>query len=138
MSQDTSKCNQSLENNSIFEPDKNDPISSYDSDFENATFLTSNLSHFLANLVSNDYTSSDIIGIPGEKCYPKLNKYELEEFHDFERNLMGFAVCGVGLFGIIGNIINLIVLSHKDMRGNCFNQLLIGKFYSIFQEHLDF
>ena len=61
------------------------------------------------------------------QCYEWMNEDETAAFHAFERNLGGYALCIVGLLGITGNLLNLVVLSHKEMRTNCFNQLLIGK-----------
>ena len=63
-----------------------------------------------------------------EECYDRPDGIDEIEFRIFERNMGGYATCAVGLIGIIGNLINLGVLSHKEMRGSCFNQLLIGKF----------
>ena len=78
--------------------------------------------------LNSDFSELDTEVLPAEEeCYDKLGPEAQEEFHIFERNLGGYAICGVGLIGIFGNLINLGVLSHKEMRGNCFNQLLIGK-----------
>ena len=81
--------------------------------------------------ISNDIANEFIID-EGESshCYERMGPDQMVDFYAFERNLGGYAICAVGVLGIIGNCINLGVLSHKEMRGNCFNQLLIGEFFA--------
>ena len=60
------------------------------------------------------------------QCYTVLRGQLLKDFYHYEDQV----ACGVlivSFFGIIGNLMNLVVLSHKDMRSNCFNQLLMGE-----------
>ena len=39
---------------------------------------------------------------------------------------MAYANAIVSLLGVVGNILAVVVLLSKDMRKNCFSQLLIG------------
>ena len=109
-----------------------------DMELENVTFWPNitdvfTMEHF-ASLVANstsgifDHDLANSAEPTGEECYDRPDGIDAYEFTRFERNMGGYATCAVGLFGIIGNMINLGVLSHREMRGNCFNQLLIGKF----------
>ena len=109
-----------------------------DLELENVTFWPNITDVFtmehLASLVANstsgifDHDLTSSAEPTGEECYDRPDGIDAFEFTRFERNMGGYATCAVGLFGIIGNMINLGVLSHREMRGNCFNQLLIGKF----------
>jgi len=48
-------------------------------------------------------------------------------FLEVETAIGGYSVVVTGLLGLIGNILSIVVLSRKDLRKSCFNQLLIGK-----------
>ena len=48
----------------------------------------------------------------------------------FISGLGGYANCVFGFVGLIGNIVSIAVLSRKELRKSCFNQLLIGKWRS--------
>ena len=108
-----------------------------DVELENVTFWPNITDVFsmehLASLVANstsgifDHDLTNSAEPTGEECYDRPDGIDAFEFTRFERNMGGYATCAVGLIGIIGNMINLGVLSHREMRGNCFNQLLIGK-----------
>ena len=58
---------------------------------------------------------------------------DLEDFYEFERS-MAYANATVSLLGVIGNILAVVVLLSKDMRKNCFSQLLIGKETAIYMQ----
>ena len=66
----------------------------------------------------------------GEKhCYgPMIN---MTHFDQFEKVVGGYFNCTFGTLGLIGNILSILVLCRKEMRKNCFSQLLIGKDYSL-------
>ena len=49
---------------------------------------------------------------------------------------MAYANATVSLLGVVGNILAVVVLLSKDMRKNCFSQLLIGKENAAFSNFL--
>ena len=62
----------------------------------------------------------------GEKyCYEELTRYHQERYMQFER-IMNTFNCTFATLGLIGNILSIMVLCRKEMRKNCFSQLLIG------------
>ena len=66
-----------------------------------------------------------------DDCYAKTTEEQTEMFYHFEKMVGLWGNICVGIIGLIGNLINVIVLGQKDMRKNCFNQLLIGKLFSM-------
>ena len=63
----------------------------------------------------------------GEKyCYEELTRDHQERYMQFER-IMNTFNCTFATLGLIGNILSIMVLCRKEMRKNCFSQLLIGK-----------
>lgn len=63
----------------------------------------------------------------GEKyCYEELTREHQERYMQFER-IMNTFNCTFATLGLIGNILSIMVLCRKEMRKNCFSQLLIGK-----------
>ncbi len=40
--------------------------------------------------------------------------------------LEGVCLCGVGVFGVLGNVLSIVVLTRKEMR-NSFNMLLVSE-----------
>ena len=51
-------------------------------------------------------------------------------------------LAGVGILGILGNMLSIIVLNTKEMRTNCFNNLLtalnIADRWEIYIQHFSF
>ena len=66
-----------------------------------------------------------------ESCYGKMSDAQTSMFLQFERIVGGYLNCSVGTLGLIGNVLSIIVLCRKEMRKNCFSQLLIGKHINI-------
>ena len=64
-----------------------------------------------------------------DQCYPKMTKEETASFFDYEKNVGFWGNICIGLIGIVGNFVSVVVLGQKDMRTNCFNQLLIGELH---------
>ena len=64
--------------------------------------------------------------MPGLECFEKLTPPQEEDYFQFERS-MCYANSLVILLGIVGNVLAVIVLLSKDMRKNCFSQLLTGQ-----------
>ena len=62
-----------------------------------------------------------------DDCYADSTPEQEELFFHFEKMVGLWGNICVGIIGLIGNLINVVVLGQKDMRKNCFNQLLIGK-----------
>lgn len=97
----------SQENSSIYN-EYDDYVLNFNQDYENLT------------------SADPLIG-DDEGCFAPMGNEAYTKFAQFERTVNGYLLCIVGCIGILGNCINLGVLSHKEMRGSCFNQLLIGK-----------
>ena len=64
-----------------------------------------------------------------EHCYGEMSDEQEAAFLMFEKIVGGYFNCTFGTLGLIGNVLSIIVLCRKEMRKNCFSQLLIGKFY---------
>ena len=85
-----------------------------------------NSSHFL---LYDDKDNEDAVKLKkwAEKyCYEELTKSHHEAYMQFETILNTFN-CTFATLGLIGNILSIMVLCRKEMRKNCFSQLLIGK-----------
>ena len=68
-----------------------------------------------------DYlTVKHILGVTGIGLHKKLIKLSPRKL-----DIFNFAELSVfGCLGLIGNIVNIIVLNTRDLRSNCFNNLL--------------
>ena len=62
-----------------------------------------------------------------ESCYGRMSEAQMDTFYLYEAIIGGYLNCLIGTLGLIGNIVAIVVLSQKEMRKNCFSQLLIGK-----------
>ena len=63
-------------------------------------------------------------------CYGNMTRSHKDTFIRFEKVVGGYFNCTFGTLGLIGNVLSILVLCRKEMRKNCFSQLLIGKKYS--------
>ena len=89
----------------------------------NMTSNHTNSSHFLLYGHDEDEKWKEW----GEKyCYEELTRDHQERYMQFER-IMNTFNCTFATLGLIGNILSIMVLCRKEMRKNCFCQLLIGK-----------
>ena len=87
------------------------------------TSNNTNSSHFLLY----DHNEDEKWKEWGQKyCYEELTKDHHERYMQFEQILNTFN-CTFATLGLIGNILSIMVLCRKEMRKNCFSQLLIGK-----------
>ena len=68
-------------------------------------------------------------GVEDDQCYPMRTAEETTIFFNYEKMVGLWGNICVGILGLLGNLVNVVVLGQKDMRKNCFNQLLIGKFF---------
>ena len=87
------------------------------------TLSTVNVSEALAlGLTSADPNTSLPEGI---ECFKQIDVNQTEDYFEFERSM---AVCNASVcfLGVVGNILAVVVLLSKDMRKNCFSQLLTG------------
>ena len=66
-----------------------------------------------------------------DQCYPMRTAAETATFFNYEKMVGLWGNICVGILGLFGNLVNVVVLGQKDMRKNCFNQLLIGKFFAV-------
>ena len=62
----------------------------------------------------------------GANCYGTLESIDRETFLTYDKILGGYFICIIGGLGLIGNTLSILVLLHKEMRKNCFSQLLMG------------
>ena len=63
-----------------------------------------------------------------ENCYGDMTLSEEGNFIRFEKVVGGYCICTFGTLGLLGNLLSIMVLCRKDMRKNCFSQLLIGNY----------
>ena len=61
-----------------------------------------------------------------ENCYGDMTESHEATFMQFETIVGGYFNCTFGTLGLIGNVLCIMVLCQKEMRKNCFSQLLIG------------
>lgn len=95
---------------------------------ENLFSNHTNASHLLI------YDTSDINGHKKwleENCYGDMTLSEEGNFIRFEKVVGGYCICTFGTLGLLGNLLSIMVLCRKDMRKNCFSQLLIGNYLYI-------
>ena len=67
-----------------------------------------------------------------EYCYGVMSDEQQQTFWQFQKIVGGYFNCIFGSLGLVGNILSIMVLCRKEMRKNCFSQLLIGKNFVIF------
>ena len=77
----------------------------------------------LYNTFSDSFNGSDSIYSPIK--LPSLTGRK--ETTTFEFAVVGVLLTGISIFGLVGNIVAIIVLSNRVMKGS-FSSLLIGKF----------
>ena len=92
---------------------------------ENLFSNHTNSSHLLI------YDTSDINGQKKwleENCYGDMTPSEEGKIIRYEKVVGGYCICTFGTLGLLGNLLSIMVLCRKDMRKNCFSQLLIGNY----------
>ena len=92
---------------------------------ENLFSNHTNASHLLI------YDTSDINGHKKwleENCYGDMTPSEEGKIIRYEKVVGGYCICTFGTLGLLGNLLSIMVLCRKDMRKNCFSQLLIGNY----------
>ena len=62
----------------------------------------------------------------GIECFEPLTLNQTDDFYEFERS-MAYATAILSFAGVVGNVLAVVVLLSKDMRKNCFSQLLTGR-----------
>ena len=95
---------------------------------ENLFSNHTNASHLLI------YDTSDINGQKKwleENCYGDMTPSEEGKIIRYEKVVGGYCICTFGTLGLLGNLLSIMVLCRKDMRKNCFSQLLIGNYLYI-------
>ena len=58
---------------------------------------------------------------------------DLEQFRAYYRGVHGYLGLFVCIFGLVANILNIIVLTRKDMNGSPINRILTGEMKKICQ-----
>ena len=80
-----------------------------------------------ANETDDAVVDESTLGPPSAfNCYDHLNEGQTQDFFKFER-AVAYSNCTIGAMGLLGNLLAIFVLFGKEMRKNCFSQLLIGE-----------
>ena len=92
----------------------------------NMTSNSTNLTHFMLYDHRDEENDAKMKEWADKNCYEEITEDHHDRYMQFEQILNTFN-CTFATLGLIGNILSVMVLCRKEMRKNCFSQLLIGK-----------